>query len=375
VKNKLLKLRVGIAILCLVLASIIFIPKAFAGTITNTSVIEMGGASNVNPMIVGDPQSLAIAFTPANTVSSGYTITLTFGYGGTLWTQTSTPTSTSGVIASSGQTVANNSCTTLTGASSYITGSGAGAPSVSSSQAAGTITVTSAGSGDGTLTSGTSYCFELTDTSAVTNPTGAGDYNVNIATNSDNQTVAVDVLTAGANAYSITATIAPTFTMSLSGSTDSFSGNLSSSAVTTSTGITTTIATNAKSGWYLWAEDSNAGLKSTIAGYTIATVSTGANYSFSSHTGAEGYGLGVVTSGTETGITNTTNYAYGGGTTGSVLSTSTFNEIATATGPASGSSGSLTDSIVTHELANILPTTPPATDYTDTITLIGASSF
>jgi hypothetical protein len=368
-KNILLRLRVGVIVLALLIASIAIIPKAFAGTLSNTSVLEMGGASNVNPMIVGDPQSLAIALTPATTVSGGYTVTLTFGYGGTLWTQTSTPTSSSGVVAASGQTVANNGCTTLTGASTYLPGTLA----VASNQAAGTITITSTGSGD-IITSGTSYCAELTSTSAVTNPTTAADYNVNVATNSDSQVDTVDVLTAGQNAYTVTATIAPTFTMSLSTNTSAF-GTLSSSTANLSGSVVTTIATNAKSGWYLWAEDLNAGLHSTIASTTIPSV-TSSPYNFSTNAGtALEYGLGATISGTASGLSVPAGYAYTSGTKGGQLSSTAFNEIATGTGPASGSTGTLTAQVTSNELVDILPTTPPATDYTDTITLVGAGSF
>ena len=156
--------------------------------------------------------------------------------------------------------------------------------------------------------------------------------------------------------------------MSLSGTSDSFSGNLSSTALTTSTGVTTTINTNAASGWFVWAEDANAGLKSTSASTTIGSVPTGANQTMNSGTygpGHAAYGLGVSSS----PVYNTANYAYNSGTTGSGLSTSTFNEIATSNSAASNAQ------FTTRELANITNTTPPATDYTDTITEIGAGSF
>lgn len=328
---------------------------AFAGTLTNTSIIELGGASNVSPMIEGDPQSFAIEFTAANTTGTSPTITITF----TGWTG-----GAAGIIgASVSQTVADNSCTTLfpgtpTGIVAHLTG-----VTVASTPGSGLITLSSTG---GTLTAGVTYCTELTYTSAVTNPTATGDYNVVVNDSTDSQTIAIDVLSSGANAYSITATVNPTFTMSEGASTDTFPGALSSSAVTVSAGITWTINTNAKSGWFVWAADATAGLHSTTASKTIASVvEPGAgNYAFASNTGAENYGLGVSAD-------YTTNYQYltsnhGGGLT--TVATG-FQEIATAGVPANNVQ------FVTHELANISPTTPPATDYTDTITLIGSGSF
>lgn len=316
-------------------------PKAFAGTLTATSIIEMGGVANVSPMIAATNQSLAIAFTTATAGATSVTITFTGWTGGSAGSVNTT------------QTISNTGCTALTGASTGLPGAIAAAGSGTA------ITI----SGVTALAATTSYCTELTSTSAVTNPTATGDYNVTITAGSDSQTVAVDVLSPGQNAYSITATIAPTFTMALSGTTDTFPGNLTSTALTVSSGITTTINTNAKSGWFVWAKDSNAGLVSTQAAHTIPSVSTGSNHSMNGGViGTEAYAFGVSTF-------NTSSYAYGGGTTGGGLSTGTFNEIATNNAVASNAT------FVTHELADISATSPPASDYTDTITLIGAGSF
>jgi hypothetical protein len=356
------KIEIYVALLVLILANIAIIPEAFAGGMTNASVLETGAASNVNPMIASDAQEVAFEFDPATTVSSGYTVTLTFGYGGTLWTQTTTPTASSGVVAVTGsQTVAAGSCATLfPGTPTFLPGTLA----IASSQAAGTVTITSSGASD-TITSGTTYCATLTSNTAVTNPTGAGTYNVQIATPSDTETVSIDVLSAAANVYSVTATVAPTFTMTLTGSLDAM-GTLGSGGVKVSAGIPVAIATNAADGWFVWAEDSNnpSGLHSPSAATTIPTVPTGANQTMSSGT----YGPTHAYYGLAVSANNTTNYAYNGGTTGGGLAYNAFNEIAT-----SGSAGSA--SFTAYELANIAAATPAATDYTDTITLIGAGSF
>ncbi len=340
-KKRFSKLGIGIVLVSLLLASFAWAPKAFAGTLTAASIIEMGGASNVSPMIAATGQSLAIAFTTANAGATSVTIAFTGWNGGAAGSVNAT------------QTVSNTGCTALTGASLGLPGS------ITAAGSGSTITISSVTA----LAATTSYCTELTSTSAVTNPTATGDYNVTITAGSDNQTVAVDVLSAGQNAYSITATIAPTFTMALSSTTDTFPGNLSSTALTVSSGITTTINTNAKSGWFVWAKDSNAGLTSTQAAHTIPTVSTGSNHPMNGGViGTEAYAFGVS-------AFNTASYAYGGGTTGGGLSTGTFNQIATSNTTATNAT------FVSHELADISATSPPASDYTDTITLIGAGSF
>ena len=118
--------------------------------------------------------------------------------------------------------------------------------------------------------------------------------------------------------------------------------------------------TNATSGWGLWALDSQAGLRSALTSHTIGTVATGSNHAFT--TGSEQYGLAVS-------AFNTVNYAYGGGTTGSGLSTTTYNQIATSAAPAANAT------TVIHELADISGSTQAAQDYSDVVTVVGAGSF
>jgi hypothetical protein len=355
----------GLVILSLLTVSVIyFSPKAYAGTLTNSSVLEMGSSTQQNPMIASDQQAIAIDFTTVNPENSGGTVTLNF----TGWTGGSSGSVNSGTVTPS-NTAAGTTCSGSTGlfpgatalpSSSTLSASGSGA----------IITISNVGA----LSASTNYCTEIASTSSTTevvNPSSTGDYNVTItvaSNNSDNQTVAVDVLSSGSNAYTVTAIVGPAFSMSESGNTDSFASNLSSSSYSTSNGVTWTIATNAKSGWFAWVADSQAGLYSSQSGHTIGTVSTGSSYNFSSNTGAEHYGLGVYT---VTGGTSATSaYTDTGHTgTGSGLSTSVFNEVA------SDSAAAASDTFKTVELADISTTTPPATNYSDVITVIGSGSF
>lgn len=350
-KKQLHKIRIYsplliLLVLLLVVGNLALIPRAFAGTFTNSSIIEMGGASNVNPMIAGDGQSVAIAFTPATTTGATPTISLTF----TNWTGSS-----AGAVNAT-QTISSTGCMALTGATAVLPGT----PAASGNASTGVVTIT----GATTLTSGTTYCTELTSTSAVTNPSTAGPYSVTLSDGSDSITQSIDVLTSTGtpNSYTVGATVASTFTMSLGATSDIFATNPSTTTVADSNGVTTTINTNAANGWMVWAEDLNSGIKSTGASKTIASVASGSNYNFTSYEGTEGYGLGVSAD-------NTTNYAYGGGTTGGALSNSTFYEIASSSTQATGVT------FTTHELLDISSTTPAASDYADTITEIGAGSY
>ena len=330
-------LQIITVVALLVVANLAFIPKVFAAPLTNSSILEIGGASNASPMIVSTGQQLAVSFKTASAGATSVTINFNNFTGGTV---------------NATQTVTSTGCT------SYFSGNTALPGSLTAAGSGNTITI----SGVTSLSATTSYCVLLTSNTAVTNPGSSGVYSALITAGSDSQTVAFDVLSAGANAYSLTATVSPTFTMSLSGTTDSISA-LSASAVTVSTGITATINTNAVSGWFLWAKDSQAGLHSTNASHTIASVAGGSNQTMNGATqGTEAYALGVS-------AFNTTNYAYNSGTTGGALSSSAFNTIA------SNNSTATNATTVLHELVDISATTPPATDYTDTITVIGAGSF
>jgi hypothetical protein len=347
------KIQTIALVLVLIAANLMIIPQAHAATLTNSSVIEMGGTSNASPMIVGDGQSLAIAFTTVGATAVNPSITLTFtGWSG----------GANGTVNTT-QSISNTGCQALTGATSGLPGT------LAASGTGAVLTISSSG-GSNSLSATHSYCTELTSTTAVTNPTAGGVYSVTINDGTDSQTDGIDVLTAGANAYSITGTVAPTFTMSQTGGgTDTFPTNLSAFAVTASNGITTTINTNAASGWFVWAEDANSpsGLHSTQASTTIPSVATGSNVNMGAggDVGSADYALGIAPAG---GANAATNYVYTSSHGGGLQST-TYNEVAYGTAAANAVT------FVSHELADISPTTPPATDYTDTITMIGAGSF
>jgi hypothetical protein len=146
---------------------------------------------------------------------------------------------------------------------------------------------------------------------------------------------------------------------------------LSSGSVTTSpTPRTATVNTNALSGWQVWAKDAAAGLTSATAGggATIASRTPGTNSTLTS--GSDGYNTGITSSqvGGSGTISVATPFVGSGAGQGGGLDTS-LRTLATSTGTAD------TAVLTIKNNVSISPTHAAASDYTDTITVIGAGLF
>lgn len=238
-------------------------------------------------------------------------------------------------------------------------------------------------SGDLTVAANT-YCFNFASTvtipAAATTETSAG----NILTQTAAGAVDIDqtFFSLGTvisnDQVVITGTVPPSFTFAFTGGNDPFVANIVTTGTPTyTTGKTITITTNAADGWIVWAKDTNSsgGIGSlnsvTATNYKIAnTAAVGA----AAHTfpdGAENYGLGIISfTDAVGGGTVTIPAAYDGtANKGGTLDPALFQQIAAASGAANG------DAITFKELAKATGTTPAASDYTDTITLIGAGTF
>lgn len=250
-------------------------------------------------------------------------------------------------------------------------------PGVSGATGSGSTITTS---GVTATTSTTTYCVDFTTASAVTNPTVAGQYHPKITQGSDFVNVGVSVITD--DQIVITAAVPPTFSFTLTGNTDSFTAPLSTSAITSTTGQSVTITTNAASGWIAWVKGLNGSsggatkgaLKSASASnFTIPTINANAlgSASHSLTTNTQDYGLGVtITTDAAGGGTVTVDAAYDGTSTkAGVIDPNNFRPIASANGTANG------DTINLKERATIDGAVPAATDFTDTITVIGAGNF
>tara|TARA_B100001245_G_scaffold87132_1_gene62861 strand:- start:1958 stop:3010 length:1053 start_codon:yes stop_codon:yes gene_type:complete len=224
----------------------------------------------------------------------------------------------------------------------------------------------------GELTVGTLYCFNWTNSSAVTTKSSATSSNLGSIT-TRSASAAIDTMTYATATIAndqivVTATVPQAFAFALSANTDPL-GELSTSSVTSSpTPRTVTVNTNAKNGWTVWARDANTGLASALASSTIASTTPGTNSTLSA--GANGYNTGITSS--QVGGSGTVSVAtpFVGGSTGRGGGLDTSNRaIASSNGTADTAVLTLTNN------ATISPTQPAATDYTDTITVVGAGLF
>jgi len=231
------------------------------------------------------------------------------------------------------------------------------------------------------LTPGTLYCFNWTNTTAAlqqpASPASSeiGSVTTQTSVPADIDTAQFATATVSDDQIVVTATVPPVFTFALSGNTDAL-GTLSTASVAHSpTPRTATIGTNAKNGWQLWAKSAlaNGGLKSATANYTIASTCNGGTQVGTNTTlsnGTEGYNTGVTSShaaGSGTisvaSIFDGTSTSKGGGLCG------TLQTLATSNGTATADVLTLTNNVA------ISNATAAATDYTDTITVVGAGLF
>lgn len=225
------------------------------------------------------------------------------------------------------------------------------------------------------LTNSTTYAFFITGTGLISNPTASttilhtvfsrdsGD-----ATTGDTKDIAVPTISD--DQIAVTASVAPTFTF-VFGNNSQPLGTLTSGSVSSGTGTSITITTNAPSGWNAWVKSANAGLTSVNASKTIATTGSIDAAPSAISAGTEGYVLDAdLTTDAGSGGTVTLAAEYNGTTTseGGTLST-TLQSFASANGTANG------DVITLIPRAAISGVTPAASDYTDTLTVVGAGIF
>ena len=316
---------------------------ASATAMTTTSVVE----TNMNSSAASN---LYINF-KAGAADSASTFTIVFSSGYTL--------------ASSGLTVVSSAaCTGFFGGGSTVAGT------LTAAGNTGTQTITISGI-TGSLTSGTEYCFYISGSPVTNNPSTAGNYTSTLADGGDTQVQGVDIIAAGTgDQIVVTAAVTQFFTLTFGANVDSMSG-ATPSTYASSGGVTLTVNTNAVSGWGLWAEDAGHGgtaeLYSTTTTAAIPSVATGALASFQTDEGSPDYGMTVSnvtgTAAAETNY-NGTSTAYNG----SGLSTTAYTEFADATATGTGTAK-------VKELMDVSSTTTNASDYQDTITIVGDGRF
>jgi hypothetical protein len=230
----------------------------------------------------------------------------------------------------------------------------------------------------GDLTVGTLYCFDIV-AGVTTGSAGNGtSYQAVVATYAAGPTL-IDSTTVGlavvsSDQITVTAIVPPSFQFSLSGNTDTFGSALSTVASNTTTGITATVQTNAKGGWVAWARDSNQGLRSVSANYTIPTTSASSTTTLVPGTEQFGAYLSTLVQPTNTGhCTLAVTAPYTTATTTIVGYSATFAQLASCNGGSTGTSNA--SSFLIIQAANISGSTPAASDYSDIITVVGAGLF
>ncbi len=240
----------------------------------------------------------------------------------------------------------------------------------------------------GDLTSGSAYyCFNITS-ATITNASAANNLEGYMQTETSASALIdtgyVALATVTNDQVVISAIVPPLFSFALASNIDAFTTNLSPTAIVRTTGQSFTVSTNAPNGWTSWVLDNNspAGLHSSVAAYTIASLGLGTN-TLSSGGGAEQYGLYGDTTPNGSGCSSTIAPAYlphnvantDGGTynvpldAGGVSSTA-YQALANCTGGTSAG-----DTVNFREAAVIKTNTPAAADYTDTLTIVGAGNF
>jgi len=315
----------------------------FAGTLTKSTILETN-------MVAGGTTNIAIEFTSATSGGTNVSVNL----------------SNLSTSLTASPTVSGSSLNGCQGANGIFSGTITAINGTSVGDGSGIVTFTSSS----TFASGTTYCTIITASGGLMTNPGAGTYTATITAGSDSQTQGLDVISS--DTYTISGTVAQTFTMSLGSGSDTFTGNLSSTTDTLTNGETVTINTNAGSGWMLWAADANGGLYSTTKSQHVNSVAPGALDDLSTpgtYIGTNAFALGVtsVTAGSATTNYNDTTGPKGGGIT---ATTTGFQQIAS-----DSSADSSADNVTVKLIADIAATDPASNDYNDTITLVGAGSF
>lgn len=232
------------------------------------------------------------------------------------------------------------------------------------------------------LTVGTLYCFNWTNSAAVTTKSSATASNSGMITTrtsapADIDTASYSTATIADDQIVVTATVPQVFSFALSGNTDAL-GTLGTGSVSTSpTPRTVTINTNAKNGWQVWAKNAYQGLCSpslntcTVGTPTtnLPTTATGSNRTLAAGTADYNTGLTQTQSAGSGTISIAAPFVGTAAGQGGGLSATVLQSLASSNGTADTAVLTLKNNVAISAI------TPAAADYTDTITVIGAGLF
>lgn len=368
----------GIFSILLVVSLFLALPvsQSFALNFTNASMRYSRMAKSV---VADSNNPILIIFKPssASTAGTEASIGISFASGYTVGSYATVTTSTSNLPTSYHGLTPITAVPTLSAA----------AVAVSSGQ---NVVFTC-----GNLAAGTVYGFYIT--AGITNPTTTGSKVSKLSTHTDadpdfsaygdaidSSRVATYVVEDNGTATDsdqivVTARVAPTYTLTLSGqaitldtslSTVEYPGGTNNAAVN---GITATATTNANNGHVMWLKAASAsGLTSTVASASIPFIGTAANgLTDTLSAGTEGVVVDVnKTTDNSLSLAVAAEFDGTGNASGGTPSTS-FQEIASASGPVGGAG----DVVTILPRVAISATTQAADDYTNTFTVVGAGNF
>lgn len=218
------------------------------------------------------------------------------------------------------------------------------------------------------------HCFNFSGTSTLTNGSAGSDQvgQIAVTTSGDVEVDSGQYATSiiADDTVSVTATVPATFSLSLSGNSQSL-GTLSSSAVTSGSGVDVEISTNAGNGWVAWLRSANKALNSVASGGSIPNTGAVNNAPSTLTPGVAGYVVDADLQAAGTGGTLSINAEYDGGSTsaGGDLSNTSFSPFASSNGASANQVVRLIPRVTISGL------TPAATDYTDTLTIVAAGNF
>jgi hypothetical protein len=347
------KLSAILFIAVLLVAILGKVPAVSAGSITSIWTVESNMATGGNSQLF-----LAFKVTSAATAP---TVSIALGSG-----VTSVGANTAALSPET--SIGSTSCTTTF---SYISGVTAMPATLSATGSGTTIQVTTTGN----LSASTAYCVILGGSAAVVNSGTAGIYSVTVSDSSDSGSAYYITLSSPANSFSVTASVPQTFSLTVGAGPDSIP-TLTYSTEQHSSGVTATVSSNAASGIALFAYDLYTGLHSGTTGSTVSSTSPNSS-SIQTITGGStgpGYLTTVTAQSVASGQALTIDPSFAGTITGTTSATgdglsTTPAVIAYTTAPTNTAVAKLQESAIPG------PITADATDYTDTITVVGAGSF
>jgi len=368
-------IRIWLVVVLVLTSMVAFSPQgASASTVLLRTIVRidnMNASSATTGSVCLQPANTATIAQISVTFPTGFTVSSTSGN----WT---TSQSVPGGI-SSGQNYWPAGFTTIGGTLAYASTSGQTV----------NFSLTPAQS----LATANTYCFRWTNSAALSTSTAGLDEEGSVSTYTsgptlqDSNNYALTVLTSPGDLVTINATVPPIFEFALSRNSISFASSLAYASINDSGAngaagrVDATVITNARGGWIMWEEESPTdpaiGLTSSTTGHTIPTVGWNTDLPTTLTAGTEGDALDVAALPAATTFCSTSNLAVDSeydtaahaGTDGGAF-TSNYSEIGTCSGNVSDGDGlRLTDHVA------ISPVTPAATDYTQTVVVVGAGNF